>query len=130
MAGFQLTDITEKLRLIANGFEREKVTNAQAKSAVPVMRDAAAALRDLVRERDALKAENDAIQQQVDALQQRVHLCMGYDALQAENERLRDALLNIEEFWNRDQNETAMIGACWHAVETAAAALAAAEEGR
>lgn len=41
----------------------------------------------------------------------------------ARAERFRDALISINEFWNRDQNEKAMIGACWHAVETSAEAL-------
>lgn len=40
---------------------------------------------------------------------------------------LLEALKSIAEFWNRDQNEKAMIGACWHAVETAEAAIAKAE---
>lgn len=40
----------EKLRLSARGFEREKVTNAQAKSAFPMMNDAADRLEVLERE--------------------------------------------------------------------------------
>jgi len=40
-----------------------------------------------------------------------------------ENARLREALERIEEYWNRDQNETAMADACWNAVNTADAAL-------
>lgn len=47
-------------------------------------------------------------------------------AMAAEIERLRTALASIEEYWNRDQNETAMTNACWHTVETAREALAAA----
>lgn len=43
--------------------------------------------------------------------------------LVAEVERLREALASIEEYWNRDQNETAMADACWNAVNTADAAL-------
>lgn len=43
--------------------------------------------------------------------------------LVAEIERLREALASIEEYWNRDQNETAMADACWNAVNTADAAL-------
>ena len=43
--------------------------------------------------------------------------------LVAEIERLREALASIEEYWNRDQNETAMADACWNAVNTAYAAL-------
>lgn len=38
-------------------------------------------------------------------------------------EVLRDALISIEEYWNRDQNETAMADALWHIVGTAADAL-------
>ena len=49
--------------------------------------------------------------------------------LRAENEALRDALISIEEYWNRDRNEKAMADACWHAVETAHAALAAKGDG-
>lgn len=37
----------------------------------------------------------------------------------------RDALVSIEEYWNRDSNERAMHDACWHVVNTAQAALAA-----
>ena len=40
---------------------------------------------------------------------------------------LLEALESIAEFWNRDQNEKAMIGACWHAIETAEAAIAKAK---
>lgn len=42
--------------------------------------------------------------------------------------KFRDALVNIEEYWNRDQNETAMADACWHAVNMAHDALAEAKE--
>ena len=37
---------------------------------------------------------------------------------------LLDALQRIEEYWNQDQNETAMADACWHAINTARAAIA------
>ena len=40
----------EKLRLPARGFEREKVTNAQVKSAFPMMMDAADRLEVLEQE--------------------------------------------------------------------------------
>lgn len=39
--------------------------------------------------------------------------------------RLEAALESIREYWNRDQNETAMANACWHAIETANEALSA-----
>ena len=37
---------------------------------------------------------------------------------------LLEALQNIAEYWNQDQNETAMADACWHAIHTAHAAIA------
>ena len=37
---------------------------------------------------------------------------------------LYEALESIAEYWNRDRNEDAMHDACWHAVNTAADALA------
>ena len=37
------------------------------------------------------------------------------------------ALESIAEFWNRDQNWGAMNEACWHAIETAEAAIAKAK---
>ncbi len=38
-------------------------------------------------------------------------------------EQAREALVSIEEYWNRDRNDEAMHDACWHAVETSAQAL-------
>ena len=37
---------------------------------------------------------------------------------------LLEALQNIAEHWNQDQNEAAMADACWHAIHTARAAIA------
>ena len=37
---------------------------------------------------------------------------------------LLEALQNIAEYWNQDQNEAAMADACWHAIHTANAAIA------
>lgn len=45
------------------------------------------------------------------------------DAQATEIERLRTALAEISEYWNRDQNDQAMHDACWHAIDTANAAL-------
>jgi hypothetical protein len=45
--------------------------------------------------------------------------------VKADADALADALINIEEYWNRDQNETAMADACWHAVNLAQSALEA-----
>ncbi len=36
---------------------------------------------------------------------------------------LRCALVSIEEYWNRDQNEAAMADACWHAINTSQEAI-------
>jgi DNA-binding transcriptional MerR regulator len=47
--------------------------------------------------------------------------------LQERIKRLEEALESIQEYWNRDNNETAMENACWHAIDTAAEALEAKE---
>jgi len=39
--------------------------------------------------------------------------------------QMRDALVHISEYWNRDENETAMADALWHIIETADNAIAA-----
>ena len=49
------------------------------------------------------------------------------DALQARVKRLEEALVSIQEYWNRDNNEGAMQDACWHAINTAIDALEAKE---
>jgi len=41
----------------------------------------------------------------------------------ADAERYRDALIHIEEYWNRDCNDTAMKDALYEIVETAQTAL-------
>lgn len=46
-----------------------------------------------------------------------------YAAAMERVKRLEEALVFISEYWNRDNNERAMEDACWHAVETAVAAL-------
>ena len=46
------------------------------------------------------------------------------DAAIAERAELLEALKSIEDYWNQDQNETAMADACWHAINTARAAIA------
>ena len=45
------------------------------------------------------------------------------DAEKARDDLL-EALQNIAEYWNQDQNEAAMADACWHAIHTARAAIA------
>ena len=44
--------------------------------------------------------------------------------IEAERKELLEALQNIAEYWNQDQNEAAMADACWHAIHTARAAIA------
>lgn len=46
-----------------------------------------------------------------------------HNAANAEIARLREALSVIADYWNRDQNDQAMHDACWHAINTANAAL-------
>ena len=46
-----------------------------------------------------------------------------HNAANAEIARMREALAEISEYWNRDQNDEAMHDACWHAINTANAAL-------
>ena len=46
------------------------------------------------------------------------------DAAIAERDELLEALQNIAEYWNQDQNEAAMADACWHVIHTARAAIA------
>ena len=55
----------------------------------------------------------------------------GYGQQQEANARLiaaapdlLEALQNIADYWNQDQNEAAMADACWHAIHTARAAIA------
>ena len=43
---------------------------------------------------------------------------------------LLEALQNIAEYWNQDQNEAAMADACWHAIHTARTAIAKATGDR
>ena len=41
--------------------------------------------------------------------------------------RMEEALESIREYWNRDNNNRAMIDACWYAIDTASEALEAKE---
>jgi len=41
--------------------------------------------------------------------------------------RLEEALESIREYWNRDNNNRAMVDACWYAIDTASEALKAKE---
>jgi hypothetical protein len=46
------------------------------------------------------------------------------EPIKEELERFREGLEHIQEYWNRDQNETAMADALWHIIETAENLLA------
>lgn len=62
------------------------------------------------------RSELEAVERELDeALEQR--------------DRLAAALGSIAEYWNRNQNETAMADACWHAINTAEEAIAAVKGG-
>ncbi len=43
--------------------------------------------------------------------------------IQTKNKRLRNALIHIEEYWNKDENPGAMSDALWHILETTEHAL-------
>jgi hypothetical protein len=47
--------------------------------------------------------------------------------LQERIKRLEEALESIQEYWNRDNNNRALIDACWYAIDKAAEALEAKE---
>ena len=47
--------------------------------------------------------------------------------LQERIKRLEEALESIREYWNGDNNNRAMIDACWYAIDTASEALEAKE---
>ena len=47
--------------------------------------------------------------------------------LQDRIKRLEKALESIREYWNRDNNNRAIIDACWYAIDTASEALEAKE---
>jgi len=56
--------------------------------------------------------------------------CKALDELIAANDRIKnleEALESIQEYWNRDNNNQALIDACWYAIDKAAEALEAKE---
>lgn len=53
-----------------------------------------------------------------------IELARAYNASLRQRDDLLEALKSIEDYWNQDQNETAMADACWHAINTARAAIA------
>jgi len=46
-----------------------------------------------------------------------------------QRDTLAEALEHIAEYWNQNNNATAMEDACWHAIQTAESALAAVKGG-
>ena len=46
---------------------------------------------------------------------------------QARIKRLEESLESIREYWNRDNNNLALVDACWYAIDTASEALEAKE---
>lgn len=79
---------------------------------------------EIAAERDRLKAERDYWER---ARNEWEKAC---DIVQEENKTLRkalrvarEALISIEEYWNRSETDGAMSDACWNAVNTAAAAI-------
>ena len=50
-----------------------------------------------------------------------------FNAANERIKRLEEALESIREYWNRDNNNRAMIDACWYAIDTASEALEAKE---
>ena len=107
------SDALEQARLNGMGASREAALLAKLEAAE--------------KERDALRAELDNIKQV--EFQRRVEkVAEGWrgkcDRLEKERAELLEALKSIEDYWNQDQNETAMADACWHAINTARAAIA------
>ena len=49
------------------------------------------------------------------------------DELKQRIKRLEEALESIREYWNRDNNNRAMIDACWYAIDKASETLEAKE---
>lgn len=67
-------------------------------------------INKLIAENDTIKHENHQLKE-------------SNDALAAQVNSLRDALQRINEYWNRDTNEQAMLDACQMAEEESGAAL-------
>lgn len=44
--------------------------------------------------------------------------------------RLEESLQSIREYWNRDNNNRALVDACWYAIDTASEALEAKEDSQ
>lgn len=63
---------------------------------------------------DQIADERDKAQQENKLLKQHI-------------KRLEEALESIREYWNRDNNNRALVDACWYAIDKASEALEAKE---
>jgi chromosome segregation ATPase len=81
-------------------------------------------VKRLIRERDEARAERDEAAKVVEkALSELGQVARSRCALIDRIKRLEEALTSIGEYWNRDNNNRAMIDACWYAIDTASEAL-------
>ncbi len=76
-----------------------------------------------------LEAELEQTKQDRNAIAKntREPLLLQLDHANERIKRLEEALESIREYWNRDNNNRAMIDACWYAIDTASEALEAKE---
>ena len=87
--------------------------------------------RKLERERDEAREEwGKASMDAAKLLSEKTKAIAERDEARELALKFRDALVSIEEYWNRDQNEPAMADACWHAVNMAHDALAEMEAAK
>lgn len=83
--------------------------------------DLAAFARQLERELNAMTRDRDI------ELERATHYRDKWQSAEERIKRLEEALESIREYWNRDNNNRAMIDACWYAIDTASEALEAKE---
>ena len=78
-------------------------------------------VRQLERELNAMTRDRDI------ELERATHYRDKWQSAEERIKRLEEALESIREYWNRDNNNRAMIDACWYAIDTASEALEAKE---
>jgi hypothetical protein len=94
--------------------------------------EAAAMLRSQAAEIGSLSSANMRLQSALESLRTELSECRmqrltdfgEYQTATEELARMRNALGEVAEYWNRDQNEAAMADACWNAIDVANKALA------
>jgi len=75
-----------------------------------------------------LETENDAANAEIARLTSKVaQLYRGAEEQNQRVKRLEEALESIREYWSRDNNNRALIDACWYSIDTASEALEAKE---